>query len=175
MTAALAKSYVDHIEDALLASERRVAALTREVADLKARLQTPKLAPLPPRSVLALGRGESYRRARAAAAALPALPAGSLHPGLTLDGDGWRLVSTDQVVKLTPTEGLVMRLLWTRVGKIVTTEAMIDAVWGHRPPATPTHSLHVATSRLRAKLRVFRADGCLVSVRGIGWRLTVTS
>ncbi|MET0939306.1 MAG: helix-turn-helix domain-containing protein, partial [Gaiellaceae bacterium] len=46
----------------------------------------------------------------------------------------------------------VLAMLVLRTGNVVSTDALIDGLWGERPPATAAKSLQVYISRLRKAL-----------------------
>jgi predicted ATPase/DNA-binding SARP family transcriptional activator len=61
---------------------------------------------------------------------------------------------------------LVVRLLLGR-GQVVTTDALVDAVWEDQPPRDARHAVHTLVSRVRALL------GPVLETRAPGYRLAV--
>lgn len=51
-----------------------------------------------------------------------------------------------------PRQRAVLAILLTRVGEIVSKDRLIDELWGERPPATATNTLHGYVSHLRRAL-----------------------
>jgi YVTN family beta-propeller protein len=63
----------------------------------------------------------------------------------------------------------VLAMLVLRTGNVVSTDALIDGLWGERPPATAAKSLQVYVSRLRKAL----GENAIVT-RSPGYLLTAT-
>jgi YVTN family beta-propeller protein len=61
----------------------------------------------------------------------------------------------------------LLALLLLRVGEVVSTDQLIDALWDERPPASAVNSVHIYVSQLRKAL-----DGRL-ETRGRGYRLAL--
>ena len=63
----------------------------------------------------------------------------------------------------------VLAMLVLRAGRVVSTDALIDGLWGDAPPATASKSLQVYVSRLRKALGedviVTRTPGYLLDAR----------
>ncbi len=79
------------------------------------------------------------------------------------------------VVRLTPKEFAMLRLLAEAAGGVVTREQFLDAVWGYGAfPTTRTVDNHIAS--LRTKLERDPADPKhLLTVHGAGYRLVLDS
>jgi YVTN family beta-propeller protein len=60
----------------------------------------------------------------------------------------------------------LLALLLLRAGKVVSTESLIDLLWGERPPPSAPNSVHIYVSRLRRVLGNGRLE-----TRGHGYRL----
>ena len=87
-----------------------------------------------------------------------------------------RLVTrSGEVVKLTPTEYALLRLMIQHVGKVLTHQQILKAVWGPEY-VHETHYLRVYFAQLRQKLE---ADPTrprfLLTEPGVGYRLSTTS
>ena len=79
-----------------------------------------------------------------------------------------------------PQHRLVLAALLVDAGRVVTTETLVDRVWGDRPPMGARRSLHAIVSRLRQVLRqadltgsrspdvVYRSGGYLLDIDGGG-------
>ena len=59
----------------------------------------------------------------------------------------------------------LLTLLLLGAGEVVSTDRLIDALWGESPPASALNSVHVYVSQLRKVL----GDGCLIT-RGRGYQ-----
>jgi peptide/nickel transport system substrate-binding protein len=55
--------------------------------------------------------------------------------------------------------------------RVVSTERLIDALWGDSPPPAAAHGLHVQVSKLRAALRNGAGAGVQISTEAGGYRL----
>jgi DNA-binding SARP family transcriptional activator/streptogramin lyase len=62
----------------------------------------------------------------------------------------------------------LLALLLLDAGDVVSTDRLIDALWGERPPASALNSVHVYVSQLRKVL----GEGCLIT-SGHGYLLTL--
>src|SRR5207248_5288322 len=81
-----------------------------------------------------------------------------------------RVMSSGQVVHVTPTEWDLLKLFVTSPDKVLTDRMILQAVWGsaYRSQA---HSLHVYVARLRKKLEPDRtAPRHLLTEPGVGYR-----
>ena len=90
-----------------------------------------------------------------------------LGPLEVLDGDG-------RVVIGGPKERLVLALLLARVNSVVSVDALIDAVWGDRPPRTAERTVHAYVARLRRMLEPRRPRGepsTVLATVGRGYQL----
>lgn len=74
---------------------------------------------------------------------------------------------------LTAREWAILELLLARQGRVVTFDEMLETLWGETSERTRA-SLEVIMTRLRRKLRGGAADGIIVTVRGVGYRLDPT-
>jgi DNA-binding response OmpR family regulator len=88
---------------------------------------------------------------------------------LRVDSMGSRLEVGGRRVDLTPTEFEIFSFLASRAGKVVQRHQLIDRLWGNEaPPSERTVDTHVKS--IRRKLG--EAQGCLETVRGVGYRFT---
>ncbi|QXE33373.1 winged helix-turn-helix domain-containing protein [Streptomyces sp. GMY02] len=75
----------------------------------------------------------------------------------------------DEPLRLSPRLRAVLTpLLLSGGGRAVSTERLIDAVWGNTPPRKPERLLHAYVSRLRRELR---PEATIVREEGAGYRL----
>jgi len=73
-------------------------------------------------------------------------------------------------------ERALLTVLALRRGEVVSTDALVDALWGEQPPPTAAKALQVYVSHLRRVLEPAGADGVLVTQRpGYLLRLDETS
>ena len=93
---------------------------------------------------------------------------------LPLAGRACEAVKGGQRVELTRKELGVLRLLASRIGEVVKREDLLTHVWGYESfSGTRTVDNHIAS--LRAKLETEPADPRrLITVHGIGYKLTIS-
>ena len=74
-------------------------------------------------------------------------------------------------------ERAVLAYLLAHLGRSVSTDEIVDAVWGERAPASATRSLHARVSRLRRLLEPGRAAASqsVIQRDGVGYRLAVST
>lgn len=83
------------------------------------------------------------------------------------------VVADDRTVALGgPRQRAVVAILALAVPEVVSTDRLVDAIWGEEPPASPLPTLQVFVSKLRKSLAAAGADGVLES-RPPGYRLRV--
>lgn len=106
------------------------------------------------------------RLTRATAAALPEVN------GWSLTDNGWSLQSPDgTTLPLSPSEGTVLRLLFTTPGQPVPRDHIVQAL-GHNSDYYLDHRLDMLFSRLRRKVREHCGERLpLRAVRGVGFIL----
>jgi two-component system phosphate regulon response regulator PhoB len=76
-----------------------------------------------------------------------------------------------RMVHLTPTEYRLLEVLAEQVGRAVSSQSLVEAIWGRDDPSLAA-SLATHARRLRAKLREERPAGASVAtVRGFGYRI----
>jgi two-component system, OmpR family, response regulator len=92
--------------------------------------------------------------------------------GLRLDPSAHAAASDDVQVALTPTEYRLLAALAARPGEVVRRHELASAGW---PDGAIVHdnTLDAYLTRLRRKLREIGRDGAIVTVRGVGYRLTL--
>jgi DNA-binding SARP family transcriptional activator len=61
-------------------------------------------------------------------------------------------------------ERALLGVLLLNLGEVVSTEALIDSVWGERPPASARHLVHEYVSRIRGAF----GDGSPIATRAPG-------
>lgn len=102
-----------------------------------------------------------------------------LRPNRTIVGDvsidlhARRAERNGAELPLTAREWAILELLLARQGRVVTFDEMLETLWGETSERTRA-SLEVIMTRLRRKLRGGAADGIIVTVRGVGYRLDPT-
>ena len=74
-------------------------------------------------------------------------------------------------------ERAVLAYLLAHLGRSVSADEIVDAVWGERPPASAARSLHARVSRLRRLLEPARtaASSSVIERDGVGYRLVVSA
>lgn len=131
--------------------QQRLASLLAEVHELLHRVMPPQpsagstVPTTPPGRVLRAGR-------------------------IALDVDRLTVTEADAPVALTTREVMVLKYLLERRGRVVTRQQLLEDVWGYSYTGDD-RTVDVHVSRLRRKLPSLR--GCLVALRGIGYRLDV--
>jgi DNA-binding response OmpR family regulator len=88
--------------------------------------------------------------------------------GLRFDAPGRRALVGDEDLELTARELAILEVLLRHVNRVVTKQALFDAVFPSETDAAP-NALEVHVSRLRHKLK--RANVTIRSVRGLGYRI----
>src|SRR5215210_7324638 len=74
-----------------------------------------------------------------------------------------------------PKQRAVLAILLLRANEVVSSDALINGLWGERPPPTAAHTLQVYVSRLRGVLRQRGVDDDLLVTRPPGYMLRVGS
>jgi DNA-binding SARP family transcriptional activator len=83
-------------------------------------------------------------------------------------------VRDGQVVKIgAAKQRMILAMLALRPGQVVSTDALIDALWGERPPATATKALQVYVSELRDRVEPQRSTPTVVTSHPPGYRLGI--
>jgi two-component system KDP operon response regulator KdpE len=111
------------------------------------------------------------RRSRAEAPTATTLEAG----GLTVDLQSRRVTKGDESPTLTRTEFDILALLARSAGRVITSRAIIDEIWG-TDDSRGTQALRVHMSHLRAKIEDDPASPRLIVTEpGVGYRMNVGS
>ncbi|HEY0336506.1 MAG TPA: response regulator transcription factor [Burkholderiales bacterium] len=87
---------------------------------------------------------------------------------LRFDAEGKRALVGDAQIELTARELSILNVLLSRSRRVVSKQALFDAVFPHETEAAP-NALEVHVSRLRHKLRP--AGVTIRSLRGLGYRI----
>ena len=127
-----------------------------------------KLPELEARIEAARLRGAQRRSAYAS----PSAPPCRLRIGrLVIDRAARQVQLSGRLVHLTPTEYRLLEVLAEQVGRAISSQSLVEAIWGRDDP-TLTASLSTHARRLRAKLRLDQPSGASVAtVRGFGYRI----
>ena len=72
-----------------------------------------------------------------------------------------------------PRERILLALLVTRPGEVVSSDRLIEAMWGDNLPRDPQHALQAAVSRLRKALHAGTGEAGLLVARAPGYVLDV--
>ena len=75
-----------------------------------------------------------------------------------------------------PKERLVLAVLLAGAGTVVSVDALVDAVWGERPPRTAERTIHAYIARLRRALEPRHQPGgtqTVIETVGRGYRLAI--
>lgn len=90
---------------------------------------------------------------------------------VTIDFNTHQVYLSDREVHLTPTEFAVLKYLALHIGRVVTYQRLLSAVWGPEY-AEEVQYLRVCVAQLRAKLEPVPSRArYLVTVSGVGYRL----
>ena len=91
---------------------------------------------------------------------------------IRLELDEARVFVGDRRVNLTPIEFGILSLLVRNANKLVTRDAIIEAVWGMDPVSAKSYLVKLHVQHLRDKLGEHGVDrGFIVSVRGLGYKV----
>jgi two-component system alkaline phosphatase synthesis response regulator PhoP len=92
--------------------------------------------------------------------------------GVEMDLEAKRVWVDGGEVQLTPTEFKLLQTLMASQGRVVSTEALLQAAWGYE--GTDTHLVEVHIGNLRAKVeKNTRRPERIKTVRGFGYRIDV--
>jgi two-component system, OmpR family, alkaline phosphatase synthesis response regulator PhoP len=107
---------------------------------------------------------------RAAQALEPTLPQLCVGP-LVINTSSRTVLLHDQPVSLRPREYALLLHLAHEPTRVFAKHDLLRAIWGFQAPSR-TRTLDSHASRLRAKLTLCSAERWVISVRGVGYRLT---
>jgi len=91
-----------------------------------------------------------------------------MHP-IELDRGTWTAACRSDAVQLLPKEFLLLETLYRNVGRTLSRDQLLDAVWAMESPTDRTVDDHVY--RLRRKLAAWRGAYEIRTIRGAGYRL----
>jgi DNA-binding response OmpR family regulator len=92
--------------------------------------------------------------------------------GVEMDLEAKRVWVDGAEVQLTPTEFKLLQTLMATQGRVVSTEALLQAAWGYE--GTDTHLVEVHIGNLRAKVeKNTRRPERIKTIRGFGYRIDV--
>ena len=74
-----------------------------------------------------------------------------------------------------PKPRAVLAMLLLRAGEVVSTDALIEGLWGERPPATARGTIQVYVSQLRRALADADADDSAIETAGAGYVVRVAA
>lgn len=111
---------------------------------------------------------EQIRQDGAAARAFWGL--GGARPVLRMDAARHCAALNGQVLRLSPKEFEVLRLLCGAPGRLLTKEAIYETVW-REPSNGCLHAVENTVFQLRRKLRPLAANGLIETVAGYGYKL----
>ncbi len=92
---------------------------------------------------------------------------------LTLDTEQHRLMIGDQIVEVSPTEFRLMQFFMTHPDKVFNRTQLLDQVWG-RSVYIEERTVDVHIRRLRKILEIYEREELVQTVRGFGYRFSVT-
>jgi DNA-binding SARP family transcriptional activator len=72
-----------------------------------------------------------------------------------------------------PKQRAVLAILLLHAGEVVSTDALIEGLWGDRPPATARGTVQVYVSQLRRALAAADADDAAIETAGAGYLVRV--
>ncbi len=119
------------------------------------------------------GLAELHARVRALlrrTAPRPQAVAAETEPGITIDRNARRVTFRGGEISLTTKEFDVLAMLTESPGSVVSRETMMSEVWDEHWFGS-TKTLDVTVGRLRQKLELAGVPDCVVTVRGVGFRL----
>ena len=91
---------------------------------------------------------------------------------LTIDYDRRRVTLAGEVVKLTPTEHEVLRVLSVNAGRVLTYRALLRRAWRRNPGNADRKLVQAVMKRLRRKLREDAGRPVyILNERGVGYRM----
>lgn len=92
---------------------------------------------------------------------------------LTLDTEQHRLMIGEQMVEVSPTEFRLMQFFMTHPNKVFNRVQLLDQVWG-RNVYIEERTVDVHIRRLRKILEMYGRENLVQTVRGFGYRFSIT-
>jgi two-component system phosphate regulon response regulator PhoB len=92
---------------------------------------------------------------------------------LTLDTEQHRLTIGEQLVEVSPTEFRLMQFFMTHPDKVFNRTQLLDQVWG-RSVYIEERTVDVHIRRLRKILEIHEREDLVQTVRGFGYRFSIT-
>lgn len=114
---------------------------------------------------------QSRARALLRRAAYVSAPAATAGKELCVDPERGQVRIGGQGIALTPTEYALLRLFLTHQDRVFTRSQLLEQVWGCGRDAAP-RTVDVYVRRLRRSLADYGCDGCLQTVRTVGYRFS---
>jgi two-component system phosphate regulon response regulator PhoB len=93
--------------------------------------------------------------------------------GLKIDSAAHRVHAGDVTVPIGPTEYRLLHFFMTHAERVYTRSQLLDYVWGGSV-YVEERTVDVHIRRLRKTLEPFRCDGLVQTVRGAGYRFSIT-
>jgi two-component system phosphate regulon response regulator PhoB len=93
--------------------------------------------------------------------------------GLRIDGPAHRVYAHGEEVSISPTEYRLLHFLMSRPERVYSRTQLLDQVWGGSV-YVEERTVDVHIRRLRKALEPFALDGLVQTVRGAGYRLSIT-
>lgn len=89
-----------------------------------------------------------------------------VYGSITVNEDNMTVLKDGEKIYLTPTEYHILCILLRNRGIIVTRDSLLQGIWDCEGAYVDDNTLSVHISRLRDKI----GDGCIKTVRGVGYR-----
>ncbi len=93
--------------------------------------------------------------------------------GLRIDGAAHRVYAGDQTVQIGPTEYRLLHFFMTHAERVYSRSQLLDQVWGGSV-YVEERTVDVHIRRLRKTLEPYKLDNLIQTVRGAGYRFSVT-
>jgi len=93
--------------------------------------------------------------------------------GLRIDGAAHRVYASDQTVQIGPTEYRLLHFFMTHAERVYSRSQLLDQVWGGSV-YVEERTVDVHIRRLRKTLEPYKLENLIQTVRGAGYRFSVT-
>jgi two-component system, OmpR family, phosphate regulon response regulator PhoB len=93
--------------------------------------------------------------------------------GLRIDGAAHRVYANDQTVQIGPTEYRLLHFFMTHAERVYSRSQLLDQVWGGSV-YVEERTVDVHIRRLRKTLEPYKLENLVQTVRGAGYRFSVT-